>query len=121
VSSDPVSSAAAQNVWLHKDLAAERRLGAGNGQAAGGPVLASAADREHAVEAIQDAYAEGSCQGRVRPRVGRALGARTIGELTAATARLPDPPTRPATDGTSPDCKGAVAWARFAWRLMRGR
>jgi hypothetical protein len=112
VSSDPVSRAAAQNAWLRKGLAAERRLGASNGQAADGPVLASDADNEHAVEALQVAYAEGRlAKDDFDARVGRALDARTTGDLTAATARLPGPSVRPAL----------TARARTAREQPRGR
>jgi hypothetical protein len=122
VSSYPVSRAAAQNAWLREGLAAARRLGAGSGHAADGPGLASDADRERAVEVLQVTCAEGRLvKEDFAARVGRALAARTTGELTAATTPLPGPSARPAKDGTSPDGKGAAALARSAWRLMRGR
>jgi hypothetical protein len=57
------------------------------GKAPDGAALAADADGEHTVGALQSAYAEGRlAKDEFDTRVGRALAARTLGELTAAAA-----------------------------------
>jgi hypothetical protein len=67
-------------------------------------MLASTADRERAVEYLKTAFAEGRLdQEEYDARVGRALAARTFGDLDALTldlpgARVPVPPPPPGTN-----------------------
>jgi len=72
--------------------------------AAGGPgrLRASHADREQAIEALKDAFAQGRLTGdELDSRVGQALASQTYAELTALTEDLPAgpaaaPPCQPA-------------------------
>jgi hypothetical protein len=67
-------------------------------------MLASTADRERAVEYLKAAFAEGRLgHEEYSARVGRALAARTFGDLDALTmdlpgARVPAPPAPPGTN-----------------------
>ena len=67
--------------------------------AAGGPgrLRASHADREQAVEALKDAFAQGRLTGdELDSRTGQAFASRTYAELAALTADLPaDPAAAP--------------------------
>ncbi len=68
--------------------------GPGDEKAAGGPgcghLRASGADRERVVAALRTAFIQGRLTAdEFDLRVGRALGARTHGELAALTADLP--------------------------------
>ena len=62
-----------------------------------GRLRASHADREQAIEAIKDAFAQGRLTGdELDSRVGQALASQTHAELTALTDDLPacQPPPR---------------------------
>jgi hypothetical protein len=62
----------------------------------GGRLRASHADRDQAIEALKDAFAQGRLTGdELDSRVGQALASQTYAELTALTDDLPaDPPPR---------------------------
>ena len=60
--------------------------------------LASDADRERAVDVLKTAFVHGTLtRDELTLRTGRALTARTYGELAAITAGLTPGPPRPAT------------------------
>jgi len=60
------------------------------GAAGRGPIWASHADREQAIEALKDAFVQGRlAKDELDARAGRALAARTCGELDAVTADIP--------------------------------
>jgi Domain of unknown function (DUF1707) len=63
---------------------------------AGGRLRASHADRDQAIEALKDAFAQGRLTGdELDSRVGQALASQTYAELTVLTDDLPaDPPPR---------------------------
>ena len=91
MSSDPVSRAGAENAWLRTCLAGEPGSAASSGQALDDTLIAADTDREHAVDALQSAYAEGRLsKGEFDSRISAALTARTHGALRTATAGLPD-------------------------------
>jgi hypothetical protein len=97
MSSDPVSRAGAENAWLRTCLAGEPGSAASSGQALDHTLIAADADREHAVDALQSAYAEGRLsKGEFDSRISAALTARTHGALRTATAGLPRWPAGPA-------------------------
>jgi hypothetical protein len=55
---------------------------------------ASDADRDRAAATLREAYAEGRLTSEeFQDRTGRALAAKTVGDLTVLTADLPAPPT----------------------------
>jgi hypothetical protein len=64
---------------------------AGRGdEMAAGAIWASHADREQAIEALKDAFVQGRlAKDELDARAGRALAARTCGELDAVTADIP--------------------------------
>ena len=71
--------------------------GSGDEMAAGavgrGPVRASHADREQAIEALKDAFVHGRLtKDELDARTGRALTARTYADLAALTADIPPGP-----------------------------
>ncbi len=72
---------------------------------------ASDADREQTVERLRCAAAEGRLLAdELEQRIGRALGARTYGELGALLADLPRPrPTRRSVRGLRPALALAIA------------
>jgi hypothetical protein len=72
----------------------EHRAAAAGGR---GRLRASHADREQAVEALKDAFAQGRLTGdELDSRVGQAFASRTYAELAALTADLPaDPAAAP--------------------------
>jgi hypothetical protein len=81
--------------------------------AAAGRLRASHADREHAIDTLKIAFADGRLdKDELDARVGQALGARTCAELTTVTTGIPAaavtvPPRRPAQP---PVNKETVKW-----------
>ena len=77
-------------------------LGQGRGAASAGHnyLRASHADREHVIDVLKDAFAQGRLtRDELDVRVGRTLASRTYADLTALTADLPAgqaPPRGPA-------------------------
>lgn len=97
MSSDPVSRAGAENAWLRTCLAGEPGSAASSGQALDHTLIAADTDREHAVDALQSAYAQGRLsKGEFDSRISAALTARTHGALRTATVALPRWPAGPA-------------------------
>ena len=96
-----------------------------------GRLRASHADREQAIEALKDAFAQGRLTGDdLDSRVGQALASQTYAELTALTDDLPagpaaaPPPCQPArTHNRAPgDPPGAERSHRVGrWPDPRGR
>ena len=96
-----------------------------------GRLRASHADREQAIEALKDAFAQGRLTGEeLDSRVGQALASQTYAELTALTDDLPvgpaaAPPTAPACPHAQPgagDPPGAERGHRVGrWPDHRGR
>src|SRR5215472_3662185 len=69
---------------------ARRGDGAPAGRGGRGRVRVSRLDREHVVEVLKAAFVQGRlAKDEFDARVGRALAARTVAELTALTADLP--------------------------------
>jgi hypothetical protein len=93
------------------------------GAAAGrGRLRASHADREHVIDTLKTAFADGRLdKDELDVRVGRALAARTCAELTTVTAGIPaaavtaPPPRRPAQP---PVNKETVKWGLIAAGAM---
>jgi uncharacterized membrane protein len=92
------------------------RSGYGIPAGSGVYLRASTADRERAVDVLKAGYAEGRLtQEEYDARAGRALAARTVGDLAAVTADLPngghpaDPGWRPAPARTNPMAVASLA------------
>jgi hypothetical protein len=85
--------------------------------AGGGSYLrASHADREHAIDVLKNGFAEGRLtKEEYDVRAGRAFAARTVGDLTAITADLPDgvprAPVWPASASTNAMAMAALVCA----------
>ena len=95
-----------------------------------GRLRASHADREQAIEALKDAFAQGRLTGdELDSRVGQALASQTYAELTALTDDLPAGRRRPAAAPACPraqpgagDPPGAERGHRVGrWPDHRGR
>lgn len=91
------------------------------GAAAGhGLLRASHADREHVIDTLKTAFADGRLdRDELDARVGQALTARTYAELATVTADIPTapaPPHRPAT--RPPVNRQAVKWGLAATGAM---
>ncbi len=87
------------------------------GAAAGyGRLRASHADREHVIDALKTAFADGRLdRDELDARVGQALTARTYAELATVTVPAPAPPHRPARP---PVNRQAVKWGLAATGAM---
>jgi hypothetical protein len=95
--------------------------GPDEGAAAGhGRLRASHADREHVIDTLKTAFADGRLdRGELDDRVGQTLAARTYAELAAATAGIPARPTQappPRKAARPPARKAARPPARKAAR-----
>ncbi len=101
-----------------------------------GRLRASHADREQAIEALKDAFAQGRLTGdELDSRVGQALASQTYAELTALTDDLPaypaaaPPPCQPAPHaqpgaGDPPDVERGHRvgrWPGHSRRALSGR
>jgi hypothetical protein len=84
---------------------------------------ASHADRDHVVETLRDAAAEGRLTpGELDERVERALGARTLRELAALTRDLPEQranPSIPSTDVVKIEKRFGTAEWTGTWLVPR--
>jgi uncharacterized membrane protein len=97
--------------------------GPDEGAAAGhGRLRASHADREHALDTLKTAFADGRLdKDELDDRVGQALAARTYAELAAVTAGIPAVPVqaRPPRRATRPQVnKETVKWGLVAAGAM---
>lgn len=89
MSSDCGGNAGGLNAWLRTGLA-DAGSAAGSGPSSGAAVLAADADRDRAVDALRAAFIEGRLtREEFGTRAGRALTARTHGELTTLLSGLP--------------------------------
>jgi hypothetical protein len=81
-------------------------LGQGRGAAASarhGYLRASHADREHVIDVLKDAFAQGRLtRDELDVRVGQTLASRTYADLTALTADLPAGQARPRGPARAP-------------------
>ena len=81
-------------------------LGQGRGAAAStrhGYLRASHADREHVIDVLKDAFAQGRLtRGELDVRVGQTLASRTYADLAALTADLPAGQAPPHGTATAP-------------------
>lgn len=94
-----------------------------DGAAAGhGRLRASHADREHVIDTLKTAFADGRLdKDELADRVGQALAARTYAELATVTADIPAGPAqapRPRRAARSPVNKEAVKWGLVAAGAM---
>jgi len=95
MSSDPVTPRSGD--YLAARPPAACTPGRRAGQDADQAVLAADADRERTVSALQSGYAEGRlAKDEFDARAGRALAARTVGDLAEEAAGLPGRPARAA-------------------------
>ena len=83
-----------------------------------GPLRASDADREQAIDSLKAAFVQGLTRDQLAVRAGRALVSRTYAELAAATDGIPA--GRPAS--WSPDSRSRwdAPGSRPARRWLRG-
>ena len=87
--SDSAGEAGEVNAWLRTGMASAGNA-VGTGPASDFAVLAADADRDHTADALVSALAEGRVtKEEFSARAGRALGARTHGELAAVLSGLP--------------------------------
>ncbi len=94
-----------------------------DGAAAGrGRLRASRADREHVIDTLKTAFADGRLdKDELDDRVGQALAARTYAELATVTADIPADPAqapRPRRAARPPVNKEAVKWGLVAAGAM---
>jgi Domain of unknown function (DUF1707) len=85
-------------------------LGQGRGAAASaryGYLRASHADREHVIDVLKDAFAQGRLsRDELDVRVGQTLASRTYADLTALTADLPARQAPPRAPARAPAARG---------------
>jgi uncharacterized membrane protein YhdT len=90
------------------------------GAAAGhGRLRASRADREHVIDTLKTAFADGRLNmDELDARVGQTLTARTYAELATVTADIPAAPAPPDRPARPPVSRQAVKWGLAATGAM---